>query len=111
MGRHKMKIKIVEETGNKITLEIIGSIKSGMEFDLADTLEDAVKKDKNILLDLKKVPFVNSATLGIFLNINNMMNENNSRFSIKNLSRDVRELINITKISTVINIERTDEDL
>ena len=65
-----IKIK-VKKKGEISIVEIDGAIKSGMEFDLADELESCMHEAKvpKIIVDMKKVPFINSAALGILLNI------------------------------------------
>ncbi|MDH5719494.1 MAG: STAS domain-containing protein [Spirochaetia bacterium] len=93
-------------------VEIEGPIKSGMEFTLADELESYLHQMEapKIIVDLKKVPFINSAALGIFLNIFREVEKKNGRFGLCSLTSDVENLLEITKLESVLEIFRNQED-
>jgi len=93
-------------------IEIDGPIKSGMEFDLADELETCLHQSDvpKIIVDLKKVPFINSAALGIFLNIYKEVEKKNGRFALCSISPDVDNLLEITKLSSILETFRNQED-
>ena len=93
-------------------VEIDGPIKSGMEFTLADELEGYLHQMDvpKIVVDLKKVPFINSAALGIFLNIFREIEKKNGRFGICSLSSDVENLLEITKLGSVLEVFKNQED-
>jgi len=93
-------------------IEIDGPIKSGMEFDLADELETCLHQSEvpKIIVDLKKVPFINSAALGIFLNIYKEVEKKNGRFALCSISPDVDNLLEITKLSSILETFRNQED-
>ena len=93
-------------------VEIDGPIKSGMEFDLADELETCLHQSEvpKIIVDMKKVPFINSAALGIFLNIYREVEKRNGRFGLCSVSSDVDNLLEITKLGSVLEIYKNQED-
>lgn len=93
-------------------IEIDGPIKSGMEFDLADELEAAMHNSEvpKIIVDMKKVPFINSAALGIFLNIFKEVEKKNGRFGLCSISSDVDNLLEITKLGSVLEIFKSQDD-
>ena len=93
-------------------VEIDGPIKSGMEFDLADELETCLHQSEvpKIIVDMKKVPFINSAALGIFLNIYREVEKRNGRFGLCSISSDVDNLLEITKLGSVLEIFKNQED-
>ena len=102
----------VKKTGNIWIVEIVGPIKSGMEFDLADQLESCMHQSEvpKIIVDMKNVPFINSAALGIFLNIFKEIEKRNGRFALASISPDVDNLLEITKLSSILEVYRnTDE--
>ena len=106
-----MKTKTKKE--NEIwVVEIDGPIKSGMEFDLADELETCLHQSEvpKIVVDMKKVPFINSAALGIFLNIYREVEKRNGRFGLCSISSDVDNLLEITKLGSVLEIFKNQED-
>ncbi|MDH5716169.1 MAG: STAS domain-containing protein [Spirochaetia bacterium] len=91
---------------------IDGPIKSGMEFTLADELETFLHQSDvpKIIVDMKKVPFINSAALGIFLSIFREVEKKNGRFGICSLSADVENLLEITKLDSVLEVFKNQED-
>ncbi len=93
-------------------VELDGPIKSGMEFDLADELEACLHQAEvpKIIVDMKKVPFINSAALGIFLNIYKEVERRNGRFGLCSISSDVDNLLEITKLSSVLEVFKNQDD-
>ena len=106
-----MKTK-TKKKNDIFTIDIDGPIKSGMEFDLADELEACLHDSEvpKIVVDMKKVPFINSAALGIFLNIFKEVEKRNGRFGLCSISSDVDNLLEITKLSSVLEIFKNQED-
>ncbi len=105
----KIKVKGAKEIW---LVEIDGAIKSGMEFDLADQLERYLQTNKvpKIIIDMGKVPFINSAALGIFLNTFREVEKKYGRFALCSVSEDVEHLLEITKLGSVFEIFRNQED-
>ncbi|MES0490661.1 MAG: STAS domain-containing protein [Leptospirales bacterium] len=101
-----------KKNGSVWVVEIDGPIKSGMEFDLADQLETCMHQSEvpKIVVDMKSVPFINSAALGIFLNIFKEIEKRNGRFALASISPDVDNLLEITKLSSVLEVYKNPED-
>jgi len=93
-------------------LEIDGPIKSGMEFDLADELETCLHQSEvpKIVVDMKEVSFINSAALGIFLNIFKEVEKRNGRFALCSISPDVDNLLEITKLGSILEVYKNLDD-
>lgn len=106
-----MKIKMKNK--NKIwTAYVDGPIKSGMEFELADKLETVLHEDEvpKLIIDMKSVPYINSAALGIFLNVYREIEKRNGRFALCAISQDVDNLLDITKLESVFEIFKSVDD-
>jgi len=106
-----MKVKMKNK--DKIwTATIDGPIKSGMEFELADNLEKVLKDGEvpKLIIDMKLVPYINSAALGIFLNVYREIEKRNGRFALCAISNDVDNLLDITKLESVFEIFKTADD-
>lgn len=103
-----MKVKVVTK-GEVNIVRIEGAIKSGDEYDLADRMEKHIKPNSapKFIVDLKKVPFVNSAALGVFLNIYKHVDNLKGRMVFAGLNADVENLMEITKLSSVFEIFKT----
>ena len=79
--------------------------------DLKDRLQQAIveRNIKKLVLDLSDVKLITSSGIGIFLNINKSLN---SQFLLATPSEEVRNVLDLTKISTVITIfDTVDEAL
>lgn len=85
-------------------LKIIGAVKSGMEFDLADGFDFLLKDNSvsKLIVDLSETPFVNSAALGIFLNIHKYLEQANGKLCFCAISADVRNMFEITKLNCIV---------
>jgi len=101
-----------KKNGSVWVITINGPIKSGMEFDLADQLETCLHQSEvpKIVVDMKEVPFINSAALGIFLNIYKEVEKQNGRFALSSITPDVDNLLEITKLSSVLEVYKNTED-
>lgn len=90
-------------------VRIEGAIKSGDEYNLAEKMEKYIKPNvaPKFIIDMKKVPFVNSAALGVFLNIFKHVDNLKGRIVFAGLNSDVENLMEITKLSSVFEIFRT----
>ncbi len=106
-----MKIKV--KSIKKIWLvKIDGPIKSGMEFELADQLEKYLHQEgvPKIIIDMSKVPFMNSAALGILLNIFREIEKQYGRFGLCNINSNIDSLLETTKLNSIFEIFKNQED-
>jgi anti-anti-sigma factor len=92
--------------GEIYIVRIEGPIKSGDEYDLAEKMEQYIKPNiaPKFILDMKKVPFINSAALGLFLNIYRHVDNLKGRLVFAGLNTDIENLMEITKLSSVFEI-------
>lgn len=106
-----MKIKVTVKNDVYI-VKIEGPIKAGNEFELGEKIEEYIKKGRapKFIIDLKKVPFINSAGLGIFLNIFKHVDGLKGRMVFANLNSDIENLMEITKLASVFEIFKTAEE-
>jgi anti-anti-sigma factor len=92
-------------------ISVLSPVKGGMEFDFADAIEVLIHDapDKDIILDLTRTPFINSAALSILLNCHRELKKKNAqlRLRIKKKS-DIAHLVEITKLEAIFEIEWTE---
>lgn len=107
----QMKIKVRKKSGIWV-VEVDGAIKAGDEFTLADELEDCLKESEvpKILVDLRKVTFVNSAALGIFLSTFKEIESSNGRFGLCSANSDVEHLLNLTRLNSILEVYKSQEE-
>ncbi len=103
-----MKLKISTK-GEVNIVRIEGPIKSGNEYELAEKMEKFIKPGHapKFIVDLKKVSFINSAALGIFLNIFKHVDSLKGRIVFAGLNADIENLMEITKLTSVFEIFKT----
>lgn len=103
-----MKIKVATR-GEVTILHIEGAIKSGDEYQLAERMEQYIKPDTapKFIVDMKKVPFINSQALGLFLNIYKHIDYLKGRIVFSGLNSDIENLMNLTQLSMIFEIYKT----
>lgn len=106
-----MKIKVTPKNDVYI-FKIEGPIKAGNEFELSDKIEEYIKKGQvpKFIIDLKKVPFINSAGLGVFLNIFKHIDSLKGRMVFASLNSDIENLMEITKLTSIFEIYKNTEE-
>lgn len=106
-----MKIKVTTKNDVHI-IKIEGPIKAGNEFELGQKIEEYISKGDvpKFIIDLKKVPFINSAGLGMFLNIYKHIDGLKGRMVFTNLNSDIENLMEITKLASIFEIYKTLEE-
>jgi len=99
-----MSLKInVRESGNVVILDLIGRITIGEE---VTTLRDTIREyldsgQKNILLNLAEVSYIDSTGLGQFVGSFATVASRGGQLKLLNLQKRLQELMQITKLITV----------
>ena len=93
--------------GDKLTVALKGRLDAvtAIEFDkdIAKNLDGV----KNLILDLANLEYIASAGLRILLKLQKKMNTQGD-MKIKNVTRDVREVLDMTGFSRLLSIEEAD---
>ncbi|HOT45693.1 MAG TPA: STAS domain-containing protein [Spirochaetota bacterium] len=92
------------------------SLKGEMDYFSSKDIRDEIfkyihTKTKSIILDLKDVSFIDSAGMGLLINLNREMSNNNGTLGLLNLSEDVFSLIKLATLDTIIPIYTSEEDI
>lgn len=69
------------------------------------------EKTINIILDLKDVTFVDSAGMGLLINVNKELNKYNGKIGLINLSEDILNLIRLATLDKIIPIYHNEDDI
>jgi anti-anti-sigma factor len=102
-----VKITRKDIEGHQVVI-VDGPLKSGTEFDFDEVLSEAeskAKKPPSVIIDMTKCPFMNSASLGMLLNTHRRISDKHGLLVLVGISKDVEDLIKITRLSTIFHIE------
>ncbi len=99
-----MALKIdIRETPNAVVLDLHGRITIGESIsELRDTIREVLAgNQKNILLNLADVSYIDSSGLGQLIGSNATVVNAGGRMKLLNLQNRVQDLLQITKLLTV----------
>ena len=107
-----MSLKInIRETTNATILDISGRITLGEALaDLRDSIREALAGDqKNILLNLAEVGYIDSSGLGQLIGSYATVTSRGGQMKMVNLQEKVHDLMQITKLLTVFETYTSEE--
>lgn len=95
----------VRESGNVVVLDLNGRITIGEEVSsLRDTIKEHLDAgQKNILLNLAEVSYIDSTGLGQFVGSFATVTSRGGQLKLLNLQKKLQELMQITKLITVFD--------
>ncbi len=70
--------------------------------ELLDDLQE--KKNKNLIIDLEKVPFISSIVIGLFIKFHNTMFEKNIKIAFINANSAITDIFKITRVDLRLNV-------
>jgi anti-sigma B factor antagonist len=106
-----MELTYRDLRGHKIVI-----LNGEMDYFSSKDIKDAIftlihENTKSIILDLKDVTFIDSAGMGLLINLNREMSNNNGKIALLNLSKDIFSLIKLATLDTIIPIYTNEEDI
>ncbi|MFA5479536.1 MAG: STAS domain-containing protein [Candidatus Muiribacteriota bacterium] len=90
-----------------IYIKLTGKLIYDTEEEVNLTFEEIISLEKNILLDLSDLNYINSSGLGIFINLLKNIKKINRRLVIINPGAEVRMLFEITSLDKMFEIVNT----
>jgi anti-sigma B factor antagonist len=102
-----MSVKLtVRQVGDVTVIDAAGKITLGEGAStLRDELRDMVKKDqKNILLNLSDVTYIDSSGIGELVSAYTSITNQGGRLKLLGLTNRVKDLLQITKLYTVFDV-------
>jgi len=85
------------------TIEGSLTVEDLQDFEIAT--QKKISKKLNLIFDLKKVHFIDSAALGKFIHYDKILRENKNNLFIINPSKEIKQIFKITKIDKQIIIK------
>ncbi len=91
-------------------------LKGEMDYFSSRELKDVLfklihDKTKSIILDLRDVTFIDSAGMGLLINVNKEMNNHNGKIGLLNLSDEIFNLIKLATLDKIIQIYHHEDDI
>jgi anti-sigma B factor antagonist len=102
----------VKESYNAVVIEMKGKLVGGpLSSKFSHTLYDHLDKgEKNIVIDLGDVTYVNSSGLGILISGLTSMKKNGGDLKLANLNSKIEGLLSITKLNQIFQQFNTVEE-
>lgn len=95
----------VKRIGKIVTVELEGVLELGQEARLKEALLHLVPTDSaNLLLDLSKLSFIDSACLGGLISVARFLREKGGDLKLLNPQLDVTSILQITRLDKVFSI-------
>ncbi len=98
----------VSEQNGVVIIALSGKIMGGPEAgEINEQINNFIDKGKiNIIIDLKHVEWMNSSGLGILIGVITTLKNNNGKMVLTNVSERILNLLKITKLINVFEIEQ-----
>ncbi|NLX62243.1 MAG: STAS domain-containing protein [Tissierellia bacterium] len=102
-----LDIKVSYNEGNNYWLvEPMGEVDIYTSSELKEKISEAIgDKKADIVIDGKKLDYLDSTGLGTLISIFKMIKDNENKIYIKNLKPNIRKLFEITELDKVFIIE------
>ena len=92
------------QAGDNLTIEIIGRLDASTAPQLEKELNASLNDVKNFVLDFNELEYIASAGLRVLLVAQKRMNKQ-GKMIIKNVSEEVKEVLDMTGFINFLNIE------
>jgi len=98
----------VTEKNDVVVIALSGKIMGGPEAgEINELINNLIDRDKKkIIIDLENVGWLNSSGLGILIGAITTLKNNNGKLIVVNVSERIENLLRITKLSGVFEIEQ-----
>lgn len=99
---------LVTERDDVVIISLSGKIMGGPEAgEINELINNLLDKDKKkVIIDLDKVGWMNSSGLGILIGVVTTLKNSGGRLIIVNVSERIENLLKITKLSNVFEVEQ-----
>ena len=105
-----MKIELQNEEGVEL-ISLEGALDFGSSPEIRRKLSEvAEKKPPKLLIDLKKVGYIDSSGLATFIELFQKMKRYNGKLVFFNLSQSVRNVFEVAKLESVFQLAKSQEE-
>ncbi|QPJ64721.1 MAG: STAS domain-containing protein [Candidatus Nitrohelix vancouverensis] len=99
-----------EETNGVITVSIEGEIDMSASPKVRDFLAPLFKMDRSIIVDLSKVPYIDSSGIATLVEGLQWSHNSSKKFRLSNLSPTVKDVFEIARLLTVFEVFDSKEE-
>jgi len=107
-----MQLKLKSKTVDGVlVIECSGRLIFGEESSLLrDTVKDAVPNNKNIVLNLSEINYIDSGGLGTLVALHTTVRMAGGTIKLANLTKRVGDLLQVTKLLTVFDVHNSEAE-
>lgn len=99
-------MKIIKTVnGTELTLKVIGRLDTSTSPAFESELSGSIEGVTDLILDFEGLEYVSSAGLRVILTAQKTMNRNQGKMIVKNVSREIKEVFEITGFCDILTIE------
>ena len=91
-------------------IRVIGEVDASSSIYLDQSINEATKKSKKILVDLRKLEYISSAGLGVFMSYINDLKDKQIKMVLFGLSEKVRHVFQILGLDQLLNITDSENE-
>ncbi len=92
------------------TIHVIGEVDASSSIHLDESIGEATSKYSKIMVDCKKLEYISSAGLGVFMSYINDLEEKGIKLVIYGLSDKVRHVFQILGLDQLLKITENEEE-
>ena len=97
-------------TNDCLVINFVGQLDTGTATKAEMEVNKQLENNQKIIFDLAQTTFVSSAGLRVFLATAKKLKASNGKFRICNANEVVKEILDISGFSTILDIQKTLED-
>ena len=97
--------KKLETNGNTQTIKLIGDLDVYSEDDFKSFIDEQIDVDKDIVLDLSDLEYLDSTGLGMFMIVYNQQKENDKSVRVVKAKENIKKLFKITDLTDLFAME------
>ncbi len=97
--------KKIEANDNTQIIELIGDLDVYSEDDFKSFIDEEIDIDKDIIIDLSELEYLDSTGLGMFMIIYKMQESNDKTVKVINAKENIKKLFKITDLTDLFDME------
>lgn len=97
--------KKIEANDNTQTVKLIGDLDVYSEDDFKSFIDEEIDTNKDLIIDLSDLEYLDSTGLGMFMIIYKMQESNGKSVKVVNAKENIKKLFKITDLTELFDME------